>query len=490
MSYDSPRLSSEHYECGLPFTFDQFSRCSYGCSYCFAGPIKDSARDGEGLQKFDHVDVEAFKRMFTAEPASLSHDRRLIRQRFIDNRLVLHWGGLADPFDPVARGKMRHVTIALLRFLSEIKYPILFSTKGDFYGDAEIMELFRENATRWGTQHSIITYDPVIAAAVEERVPTPQERIKTMEALAKQGNLTILRLRPFSPGISTGSYVELIRASVAAGARAISTEFLCIPFAEFAFAKEAFTEMGRTAGFSDYVQMYRQFSGKKRGQPRLTREWKKPYVFTMYEEAKVKGGMVFGISDPDFKELNDTPGCCGLGGEMLEGGSVTTGQFTQAIRLAFRNGTVRWSEIAKDVEATLSGWGRKIGRRGQNDELRTLRQEDMAGYQRRIWNQPTRHSVSPFRFFAKAMVPCGVDPGTGDLVYAFVYKVGLYDSAAELARLGVGPGGVAEFEAQRKGIAPGEYSARGLAPVPPQPPASLPVLGANDEEAGCGSCPS
>ena len=34
--YSSPRLSSEVPDCSMPMTFDNYSSCSYSCSFCFA----------------------------------------------------------------------------------------------------------------------------------------------------------------------------------------------------------------------------------------------------------------------------------------------------------------------------------------------------------------------------------------------------------------------------------------------------------------------
>lgn len=34
--YQSPRWSGEIADCSMPVTFDQYSKCQFGCIYCFA----------------------------------------------------------------------------------------------------------------------------------------------------------------------------------------------------------------------------------------------------------------------------------------------------------------------------------------------------------------------------------------------------------------------------------------------------------------------
>jgi sulfatase maturation enzyme AslB (radical SAM superfamily) len=40
-SYISPRISSEFMDCSMPMTFDSYSHCSLGCTYCFAYAQED-----------------------------------------------------------------------------------------------------------------------------------------------------------------------------------------------------------------------------------------------------------------------------------------------------------------------------------------------------------------------------------------------------------------------------------------------------------------
>ena len=35
-NYTSPRWSMELLDCSMPMSFDTYSRCSYGCLYCFS----------------------------------------------------------------------------------------------------------------------------------------------------------------------------------------------------------------------------------------------------------------------------------------------------------------------------------------------------------------------------------------------------------------------------------------------------------------------
>lgn len=457
--YNSPRLSSEYYECGLPFTFDAISRCSYGCLYCFAGPIKDSSRvphgeddqDYGGLPDLSFINIPRFRRLFQGAPEDLSKDQKAHRQAFVDQHLILHWGGLADAFDHYALGKYREKTLEVLRFLTDIKWPVLFSSKGAFWQDEELLEVFAANAGRWGFQSSIITYDPEIARKIEVSAPSPQDRIKTVEALSKRGIRTILRFRPFCPGISTGTWRELLTAAADAGAKALSTEFLCIPFPDFEFSRRYFDRMGKAADF-DFTAIYKAMSRHARGQPRLSRHWKKPYVYGMWEECE-KRGVRFACSDPDYKELTNASTCCGLSPEDLEGGQVTRGTFTEAIRIAFRRGSVRFADISGDARVTLDPL-QDDGVRGKDRLMRKLRQESVFDRVRGAWNIPTKSAMGVYNFFDRVLVPAAVD-SNNDLVYFFDYKRGLYETRTELEKFGVAASGLEEFGRQMAGALPG-----------------------------------
>jgi len=66
MSYTSPRISSEFMDCSMPMTFDHYSYCSLGCTYCVPAGTKilmstgrqkviERINQGEGIISFNEM---------------------------------------------------------------------------------------------------------------------------------------------------------------------------------------------------------------------------------------------------------------------------------------------------------------------------------------------------------------------------------------------------------------------------------------------------
>ena len=252
--YGSPRWTGEIADCTLPLTFDTYSRCSFGCVYCFSQYQK-----GIGLAKYDYlnknircVNVEKVKRIFSGE------DKKSQFYPWVKDKRPIQWGGLSDQFDNYE--KVYGVTYELLKFFREINYPICFSTKSAWvFKDPKYQELFK-GADNWNMKFSIITLDEKDAARVEQCVPSPQERLEAMKiynSLSKGG--TTLRLRPFIVGVSDKTYLDLIKAAAEAGASAVTTEFFCLEMRSINNAKEHYQVISDVAGF-DIVDFYRKYS--------------------------------------------------------------------------------------------------------------------------------------------------------------------------------------------------------------------------------------
>lgn len=281
--YSSPRWSQEVADCSMPMTFDQYSACSYKCLYCFAffrKSIGDAAHSYLA-EKVRPVNVEAVKRMFL-EPGSSEFGP------YIERRLVMQWGGMADPFDEYERE--HGVGLELMRFFRQIGYPLSFSTKSDWVGDDErYMELIR--GSNWHFKVSIISLNEAKCRVVEALCPTPLARMRTIERLAAAGAAGVtLRLRPFILGLTDADndHVRLIEEAARRGAEAVSTEFLCLEDRAVK-AKPRYAAIGRVCGF-DLYGVYKKASAGA-GYLRLNREAKRRYMDDMREACERLGLM-------------------------------------------------------------------------------------------------------------------------------------------------------------------------------------------------------
>ena len=407
--YSSPRWTAEIADCSMPMTFDTYSNCAFGCMYCFAQFRRSLGSCKEHYLNKDvkYVNVEKIKKMFTDPDKYAGQFATYIKQR-----RVMQWGGMSDQFDGYERkyGK----TLELLRFFKEIDYPLCFSTKAAWFTEDErYMELIR-GQKNWNFKFSIITLDEHDAHVIERGVPTPLQRLEAIRRIAEAdaGGAT-LRLRPFIVGVSSKTYLDLIREAANRGATALSTEFFCVEQRSNTL-KHYMPMLSKLAGF-DLMAFYKKYSVST-GYLRLNRKIKEPFFKNMKNLCD-ELGMRFYVSDAHFKELCHNGSCCGLPPTW----NYSKGQFCEALQIAkhAKDGLVRYSDIKKDIEELHQyEWKKAEGfntcsceRRAKFDGM------SMAGYMRWLWNNP-QAGQNPYKMFEGVIIPVGKDE-EGNLIYKY-----------------------------------------------------------------------
>ena len=408
--YNSPRWSNEIADCSMPMTFDTYSNCSFGCLYCFSQFQRalGGAKDNYISKVANSVNPDRIKKMFT-DPDKYAGQFA----PYIKARKVMQWGGLSDQFDGFER--QRGVTLELLRFFKEINYPLCFSTKATWWTkDERYMELVR-GQKNWNFKFSIITLEADKARIIDKGVPTPQERLEAIRRIAEAdaGGAT-LRLRPFIIGITTPTYLDLIREAHNCGATAMSTEFMCVEQRSNSL-KALMPTFNELCGF-DFMEFYRKYSVSS-GYLRLNRNVKEPFMRNMKQLCD-ELGMRFYVSDAHFKELCCNGSCCGLPEEW----NYSKGQFCEALQIAKKrpDGLVRWSDIKADIEQLVSGfeWKYASGFNTNSSERKAkFAGMSMSEYMRWLWNNP-QAGQSPYRLFEGALQPASKDDD-GNIIYKY-----------------------------------------------------------------------
>lgn len=412
-NYASPRWTAEIADCSMPMTFDTYSNCSFGCMYCFAQFQRGigGAKESYMRKEVASVNVDKIKRMFT-DPDNYGGQFK----DYIKQRKVMQWGGMSDEFDGFER--KYGVTLELLRFFKEINYPLCFSTKATWFtNDERYMELIR-GQRNWNFKFSIITLDERKAHIIERGVPTPQERLRAIEriACADAGGAT-LRLRPFIIGVSTPTYLDLIREAGQRGATALSTEFFCVE--QRSNTLRAFLPtLNELCGF-DIMDFYRKYSVST-GYLRLNRKVKEPFINNM-EQACKEQGMRFYVSDAHFKERCANGSCCGLPANW----NYSRGQFCEALQIAKEKGHVTWDDIKADIVGLHTKYGFDVCgctkpkgfNIGTSERKAKLTGMTMAEHLRWLWNNP-QAGQNLYKMFEGIVVPDGKDEN-GNLIYKY-----------------------------------------------------------------------
>ncbi len=405
-TYESPRWTGEIADCSLPVTLDTYSNCSFGCVYCFSQYQRGI---GKGKEEYKNklvksINVDKVKKIFSGE------DEKNQFYKYIKDKRPIQYGGLSDQFDGYERkyGK----TYELLKYLKEINYPICFSTKSAWvFFDKKYQELFK-GADNWNMKFSIITLDEEDAKYIEQGVPSPRERLRAMaeyNKLSKGG--TTLRLRPFIPGISDKTYLDLIREAYKAGATAVTTEFFCLEMRSIKTAKQHYDTISKRAGF-DIVDFYRKHSNGT-GYLRLNRKVKEKYIKEMKKLCD-ELGMRFYVSDAHFKECSNNCCCCALNPNW----DYSRGNFAAALQIAKKTGKVYWKDIEKDMYFLDFDYNKAIGFNTSSSENRAKYEGmTMKDYLRYLWNNP-KMGQSPYKIFEKVLVPDGYDEAN-NIIYKY-----------------------------------------------------------------------
>ena len=416
-NYTSPRWSMEIPDCSMPMSMDTYSRCSYNCLYCFSFFQKSHTTKGYLTGQPRSVNPEKVIALF--ENAAVNNTAAANKTdvqffKYIQDRRIMQWGGLADEFDEYER--RNGVTLELLRYFDKIDYPLSFSTKAAWWTeDSRYMELFARHTHNWHVKISIITADPEKARKIERGVPAPQERLAAIKRLADIGIHVTLRLRPFIIGCSE-DYPTLIRAAKEAGADSVTTEFFCMESRADDRLKARYAAMSEVLGY-DIHQFYIENS-KQQGYKRLNRAIKAPIIHRM-RELTHSLGMRFHVSDAFCRECNDACNCCGVPPEW---GVSQTGNIGNAIIIAREKGFVTFSDVMESINKYFDlPWVGACGyNTGSNKARALLYDTTMAQWLRSNWND-TKKGTSPARAYGGVLVPDGKDEN-GDVIYRYAIK--------------------------------------------------------------------
>ena len=171
------QLTSQFPHCGNSFRIDTYRSCSFGCKYCFAqnrqGNFTNDGSDDKAT--FKQIDNLAQSNGITGE--------------LINHKVPMHFGGMADPFQPI------EFELGLTQyFLSKFtEYPIMFSTKTDYLPDYYYNYL---NPLYHAFQISIAGIPDNVLRNIEANTPTTDSRLNFARQLKARGFTVFIRIQP------------------------------------------------------------------------------------------------------------------------------------------------------------------------------------------------------------------------------------------------------------------------------------------------------
>ena len=250
-----------------------------------------------------------------------------------------------------------------------------------------------------------------------------------MKALTDIGCNASLRFRPFIPGASDAyegeprAWAVLMERAAEAGARAISFEYIFLNPNLTPRQERMQDVLLRAIGDPLFAERWHAASNGAETCRRGSRDFKYAQTKAIRDLAH-ELGMQFGISDPHFKEWNDTGCCCGMpdsGDKWFSNWSRR--QMTEVIvqaRKAYERGDTRLFTY----DDWRPSWAHQVPftnmvSAGNWHNYRVKSNVTFGDHMRKKWNDP-RHPRSPYVYFDKVLVPVGVDRNSGDLAYRYV----------------------------------------------------------------------
>jgi DNA repair photolyase len=364
----------------LPLRLDAYSKCQFGCRYCFA-----SARGGN----------RGPGRIRLAQPESLARHLdgvqvrapRSVVEEFLAQRQPIHFGGMSDPFPPSERAQ--RVSLRYLEILSRHAYPTIVSTKSDLVSDDAYLRLITKGT--YLVQFSASSLDPKLTAQVEPGTPGPQRLLAAMRILRDAGVPTALRIQPLLPQ-REGDAKELLQAAVENGARHVAVEHLKVPI-ELSWRGSA--PMRRALGF-DVANLYRYRKALRVGREWLLRPEDRIAMILDFRSLSWRLGTSFGAADTDLLALGDGLCCCSGADQLMGFGKFFRRTYSEAIKAGINDGIVSRGRIA-DLWSPSGTIARFVNSHSRLPPVRS-KAPGISAYIDDHWNG-SQHGSSPGNFF-------------------------------------------------------------------------------------------
>lgn len=174
-----PKCGSQIALCDIPVRYDTYKGCSHACSYCFV------------LRKVDISKIQLGESVRSLE--NFINGKRDKTTNWCDWDIPIHWGGLADPFQPAERVHKR--SLEALKVFARTKYPFVVSTKATMLAEEPYFSLLKEC-------NCVVQFSACSPQynKIEKGAATYEQRIEAAAKISKVCRVNI-RIQPFVPSI-------------------------------------------------------------------------------------------------------------------------------------------------------------------------------------------------------------------------------------------------------------------------------------------------
>lgn len=333
----APSITSQFRICPVPFHFDTYRGCHYGCIYCFARDfIQFSRRNKEkkhqtqawlegnspsGLQKWiDKVNAS-------------DYDYTKAEMVAFKERIPIKIGATSDPF-PLVEAR-EHITYDCLKIFDKYDYPVQISTKNP--------EVFLEYASDFVNSNiafnvSCSFCDDDIARKIEVGTISPTRRFEAIKKISELGFKVMVRMQPFILPYSEQVAERFVKTLKDYGVWAFQTEGLKLRVVMPEKERLVYEKIGHVFGF-DILNDFKN-KGTIEGGDRVYNDEDKRRILQLYNDLAIKYGIKFFNADNLVdKQFGCGAECCGT--EFLRNHKIWGGCYRSKV---FQNDNTQYSE--------------------------------------------------------------------------------------------------------------------------------------------------
>jgi len=332
-----PSVTTQFCVCPVPFHFDTYRGCQYGCLFCFARDFIEFTRRNadEKKRKQSWLEGNSAKGLqrWIDKVNAMDYDYTKAETVAFKERIPVKIGATADPF-PVIEEKER-ITYDCLKVFQQYDYPVQISTK-----NPEVFLSYAEDfvGANIALNVSCSFCDDSVARLIERGAISPTRRFEAIKKLSDMGFKITVRIQPFILPYSMEVAERFIYTLKEYGVWGFQTEGLKLRVCMSEKEKLVFRKIGDVFDF-DIIAYFKKW-GTIEGGDRVYSEVRKREMLQTYTDLAKKYGIKFFNAD----NLIDSRYGCGAeccGTEFLRNHKIWGGcQRSQA----FKSDAVQYSE--------------------------------------------------------------------------------------------------------------------------------------------------
>lgn len=307
----SPSVTSQFRICPIPFHFDTYRGCHYGCIYCFARDLIEFQRRNREQNKRHQAYLEGNSpqglQKWIDKVNAKEYDYSKAEEVAFKERIPVKIGATSDPF-PLIESKER-ITYDCLKIFDKYDYPVQISTKNP--------EVFLEYADEFKDSNIALNVscsfcDDDIAKKIEVGAISPTRRFDAVKKLSEMGFKITLRMQPFILPYTERVAERFVKTIKESGAWAFQTEGLKLRTIMTEKEKVIYSKIGDILGI-DILSDFKN-NGCIEGGDREYNENEKRKMLNLLSDLAFKYDINFFNADNLIdREYGCSDECCGTG---------------------------------------------------------------------------------------------------------------------------------------------------------------------------------